>query len=1013
MKKLLINLMLVALLLPAGLLDRAAYGKSLKEKNVTLIGQIRNARFIRMAQLKMSEKNNIVSNSLKSLSKTADASSISGKLSHLDEDGIQSAYITAIDTSGAMDSAFVNVYGAVPNTDGTYTIENVPPGDYIVSTWASGYVFLFYDNVALFQDATVVKVAENLSVQDIDFTMQKFEEGKGSISGNVKDESDDSPISDAFVYVISPDNPQLFGQSMVDENGNYHIKGLKSAKYYVFASAAEYRDEIYYNAMNLDDAVAVDVVEPNETSGIDFRLDKGGIISGKIVGKDGNPLKDVFVEAWDKADAAAIKDSISMLMGGYFGYAVSDENGMYEISGLNDGNFLVASSVYDSWSCHMKWYDNVDHVEDAASITVKKGQPVTDVDFQMNFVKVEGVISGVISDKNNEPLSNAYVQVQSIEESWVWEYCITDEQGKYRFERLPAGKYLISVGVQNGNEYVYRWYDDADNIKDATAVIIDDENDNVIIDMKMSFTLPEGVIAGKVVDDNGKAILNAAIQLSPASIEDTCFVQCVWAKTQSDSSGNYKLEHLPAGEYYLSAMAWSAESFAEQWYENADNPKDATKIILSDNETRNDINFTLELKSVMGSISGTVTDSISGQPIARAYIEVSPAMDYYGMHYSAFYAVTDADGHFNIDNIYKGNYIVTVYADGAYEYYTNTKKPFKAAVVDVAAEKTTMVNFDLNKLSYGNAEISGQVVLEDQNTTLEIAVVLARAVNSSSKGPEYCTVTNSTGSYKLQGLANGDYYVMCFAPEVIGEYYENSWDPSTATVVKVSKTEPATNINFSLSSMWLVDDTTFAASSGVKVVGSVTDKEGEKLSDVSVYALTPEGKPVSFARTGTKGTYVISNLPPGDYILQAGSAGYGTEYNDNTDDFSRVKPIKIGNGTVKINFKLSPKSVTSSGNKEDSHIVKEMELYGNYPNPFNPQTRISFAIAKKMDVTLRIYNVAGEIVATLHSGVLSAGRHNVQWNARNNDGSAVSSGVYLYRLEGDGISLTGKMMLIR
>ena len=1012
MKKLLINLMLVALLLPAGLLDGNVYGKSLKKNNVTLIGQIRNARFIRMAQLKMNEKSNTVSNSPKSLAKTTNASSISGKLSHIDENALQSAYITAIDTSGVKDSAFVNIYGALPNSDGTYIIENVPPGDYIVSTWANGYVFLFYDNVTLFQEASTVKVTENTPVQNIDFTMQKFEESTGSISGDVKDGTDDSPISDAFVYVISPDNPQLFGQSMVDEDGNYHITGLKSAKYYVFVAASGYRDEIYDNAMNLDDAVALDIVESNETSGIDFRLDKGGVISGKIIGKDGNPLKDVFVEAWDKPDAAAIKDSISMLMAGYFGYAVTDENGMYEISGLNDGDFLVAASVYDSWNCYMKWYDNVDNVEDATAITVQQGQSLRNINFQMNFVKVEGVISGVISDKNNKPLRNAYVQVQSIEESWVWEYCITNEQGKYRFERLPAGKYVISVGIQNGDEYVQRWYENADNIKDATPIVIDDENDNVVIDMKLSFTLPEGVIAGKVNDTNGKPLLNVIIQLSPVSVEDTCFVQCVWAKALSDTNGNYKLEHLPAGEYYVSAILWNADGFAEQWYENADSRDNAVKITLTENETREDINFTLDLKPVVGTITGVITDSLTGRPIARAYIEVSPEWYDFSSSFAAYNAISDENGHFQINNIYKGNYVISVYADGAFEYYTNTKKPYKAASIEVLPDRITEINFDLNKIDNGNAEIDGQVAIEGQSAVPNIAVILARSVNSSLKSPEYCAVTNSDGSYNLRGLANGDYYVMCFAPEGIGEFYDNSLDPSSATVVSTAENHTAQNINFSLLSIWLMDTVKYISSSAVKVVGTVCDDKGEKLSDVSVYALTPEGKPVSFARTGSKGSYVISNLPPGDYILQAGSAGYATEYN-NTDDFSHVKPLKLGNGTVKIDFKLSPKSVTSSGNKRNSHIVKVMELYGNYPNPFNPETRISFTIAKKMDVTLRIYNVAGEIVTTLHSDALSAGRHTMRWNARNSDGGEVASGVYLYRLEGNGISLTGKMMLIR
>jgi len=88
-------------------------------------------------------------------------------------------------------------------------------------------------------------------------------------------------------------------------------------------------------------------------------------------------------------------------------------------------------------------------------------------------------------------------------------------------------------------------------------------------------------------------------------------------------------------------------------------------------------------------------------------------------------------------------------------------------------------------------------------------------------------------------------------------------------------------------------------------------------------------------------------------------------------------------------------------------------LCRNYPNPFNSETRISFALPKEMQVTLRIYNLFGEEVAQLYDGKMTAGTHSLIWNGRNQSGQPVTSGLYLYRLESEQATLTGKMILMR
>lgn len=96
-----------------------------------------------------------------------------------------------------------------------------------------------------------------------------------------------------------------------------------------------------------------------------------------------------------------------------------------------------------------------------------------------------------------------------------------------------------------------------------------------------------------------------------------------------------------------------------------------------------------------------------------------------------------------------------------------------------------------------------------------------------------------------------------------------------------------------------------------------------------------------------------------------------------------------------------------------SEIPKSLDLAQNYPNPFNPSTSIRFGLANDGYVRIAVYNVLGQKIRNLISEQRTAGYHNVMWDGKNQKGSAVPSGIYIYRLETvDGI-LSKKMVLLK
>jgi len=95
---------------------------------------------------------------------------------------------------------------------------------------------------------------------------------------------------------------------------------------------------------------------------------------------------------------------------------------------------------------------------------------------------------------------------------------------------------------------------------------------------------------------------------------------------------------------------------------------------------------------------------------------------------------------------------------------------------------------------------------------------------------------------------------------------------------------------------------------------------------------------------------------------------------------------------------------------QDRQLLKVEQ---NVPNPFNPRTTVRFAIGARQRVRVSIYDPLGKEVAKLMDQVVGVGAHEVVWDGRSAGGSAVASGVYLYRIETEEASVARKMLLIK
>jgi hypothetical protein len=126
-------------------------------------------------------------------------------------------------------------------------------------------------------------------------------------------------------------------------------------------------------------------------------------------------------------------------------------------------------------------------------------------------------------------------------------------------------------------------------------------------------------------------------------------------------------------------------------------------------------------------------------------------------------------------------------------------------------------------------------------------------------------------------------------------------------------------------------------------------------------------------------------------------------------------PMAYTFGDVKIEPRRwddidSPNGV---GVEPESAPVLPTELGESYPNPFNPSTAIRFSLREAGDVSIRIFDESGRLVRVLTDEAFDTGLHEVAWDGRDDAGQGVSSGVYFYRFEADGVSETRKLTLMK
>lgn len=158
-------------------------------------------------------------------------------------------------------------------------------------------------------------------------------------------------------------------------------------------------------------------------------------------------------------------------------------------------------------------------------------------------------------------------------------------------------------------------------------------------------------------------------------------------------------------------------------------------------------------------------------------------------------------------------------------------------------------------------------------------------------------------------------------------------------------------------------------------------------------------------------------------VVQYSNSSYSTHLSNIPSDLSDLTRQLPPNRRIVINYAESTYRpdlnkeqgipVAVEDNAQSDNLPQEFTLFQNYPNPFNPTTKIRYQLRQSTEVSLKIYNLLGQLIRTLIDEKQRAGEYSVVWDGKDAKGERVASGIYLYKIQTQYFVKTKKMILIR
>jgi hypothetical protein len=581
----------------------------------------------------------------------------------------------------------------------------------------------------------------------------------GTISGTVKDAGTLALIANMDLDLFdSAKNPITTVNPVTNGSGAYSITSLAAGQYYLRCDPAvtdPYVDQ-YYPGVFLESQAGVITVPASGTVTIDFLLQRGATISGRVLNATSGvaiPNIDLDVYSSDRSIIGSID-------------ATSAADGSYILGRFPAGTYFVRGDPAVGQPYVLSYYDWQPSLDSATPIQVTGTGGFGGIDIHLS---PGGWLSGTVTNSTGTILlAGIDIDVFNSSGTFLPDYDgMTDANGAYTVS-LPPGSYYVMADPTAEQQYVDTYYPNQPTLTGAQLVSISAGATTSGVNIRAPWG---GTISGFIRSSSSTPLSGIK-----AIILDSNFNVVKGTTGTSGTDGSYLAGALLPGTYLVRGDGDSATGYAFQYFDHKVLRSQAQWVTVSQGQNTPNINFSLDRA---GWLSGVVRAGDTSLPLAQVSVDVYASS---GELIGALHEKTVGDGTFKFGRVPAGSYLVKADPGGLYAYY-----PQYFLHSFLAASATSVPVTSLNTTAGVHFELaSKQTGIPDGNNLRDLMTVSPNPFRGQAR--LHFTVSRATMVEASVFDLSGRRVEELMAPRFMTPgSYDVTWDGRDGSHIRVAK----------------------------------------------------------------------------------------------------------------------------------------------------------------------------------------------------------------------------------